>query len=140
MLPSTPQVESVYLGERGLMAGLIDILKGEQSLTDSIPSAPWLLGDGTGDKPNATTAHSLWVDHTTLDPTAARRVAETVHEQNKDVFMVDGPVSGGEFEGELLDNAAAIALRSTDYSMAETDIYRYRWCPGRLAHHHVRLG
>jgi len=96
MLPSTPQVEAVYLGESGLMAGLANV-KGE-SLTDAIAASPWLLGDGTGEKPAATKAHTLFVDHTTLDPNAAKQVADTVHQQNKDVFMVDGPVSGGEYK------------------------------------------
>jgi 3-hydroxyisobutyrate dehydrogenase len=97
MLPSTPQVESVYLGDKGLLAGLKNV-QGE-SLTDALAASPWLLGDGdaaSAAKPPATQAHTLFVDHTSLDPTAAKRIADTVHEQNKEVLMVDGPVSGGE--------------------------------------------
>ncbi|KAL1406174.1 hypothetical protein Q8F55_007861 [Vanrija albida] len=97
MLPSTPQVEAVYLGDQGLVAGL----KGADasvSLAESVKAAPWLLGDTAGAALPAGQAnsHSLFVDHTTLDPTAARRIADSVHEQTSlDALMVDGPVSGG---------------------------------------------
>lgn len=121
MLPSTPQVEAVYLGEKGLLAGLAGIQP--EPLTDAIAANPWLLGDG-GEQPAPTKSHSLFVDHTTLDPTAARRVAEDVHAQNEGVYMLDGPVSGGELR----------PLRCL------TDKHRHRRRQGGLAHDHVRLG
>lgn len=132
MLPSTPQVEAVYLGESGLMAGLANVTG--ESLTDAIVASPWLLGDGTGDKPAATKAHSLFVDHTTLDPNAAKRIADTVHEQSKDVYMVDGPVSGGGYQ--VLH--PALWASYTDRLKWKLTA-RYRRSPGWLADDHVRL-
>ncbi|KZT26500.1 hypothetical protein NEOLEDRAFT_1155616 [Neolentinus lepideus HHB14362 ss-1] len=66
MLPSTPQVETVYRQHKGIIPTL-----------KSLPSA-----DGT-----------LLMDSTTLDVEAARSVAEDVIETGAD--MVDAPVSGG---------------------------------------------
>jgi 3-hydroxyisobutyrate dehydrogenase len=86
MLPSTPQVEAVYLGE-GVQSG---------SLSDHVKANPWLIGAGA-EPAGTTSAGTLLVDHTTLDPTAAKRIADDVHAQtNNSVHMIDGPVSGGE--------------------------------------------
>lgn len=106
MLPSTPQVEAVYLGDEGLLAGIKNI-KGE-SLTDAIKANPWLLGDG-GEAPPSTTAQSLFVDHTTLDPTAAQRIAGQVNSDS--VLMVDGPVSGGTCAVMRSDEKVLLAQR-----------------------------
>lgn len=98
MLPSTPQVEAVYLGDNGLLKGLADVQSG--SLSEHVKANPWLLGASAA--PSGTTnANTLLVDHTTLDPTAAKRVADDVHSQtNKSALMIDGPVSGGEWRPE----------------------------------------
>ncbi|GMK60004.1 hypothetical protein CspeluHIS016_0902210 [Cutaneotrichosporon spelunceum] len=94
MLPSTPQVESVYLGEAGLLKGLADA-PSSGSLTEQLKANPWLIGASDA-APGPTSAHTLLVDHTTLDPTAAKRIADDVHAQtNNLVSMIDGPVSGG---------------------------------------------
>jgi 3-hydroxyisobutyrate dehydrogenase len=94
MLPSTPQVEAVYLGEGGLLAGLKGVQSG--SLSDHVKANPWLIGAGA-EPAGTTSAGTLLVDHTTLDPTAAKRIADDVHAQtNNSVHMIDGPVSGGE--------------------------------------------
>lgn len=95
MLPSTPQVESVYLGDSGLLKGLADA-QSSGSLSDHVKANPWLLG-GDSAPSGPTTANTLLVDHTTLDPTAAKRVADDVHARtNRSALMIDGPVSGGE--------------------------------------------
>lgn len=96
MLPSTPQVESVYLGDTGLLKGLSDV-QSSGSLSEHVKANPWLLGASAA--PSGTTnANTLLVDHTTLDPTAAKRVADDVHAKtNNSALMIDGPVSGGEW-------------------------------------------
>ncbi|KAF8689121.1 3-hydroxyisobutyrate dehydrogenase, partial [Rhizoctonia solani] len=66
MLPSTPQVKDVYLGERGILQGV---------------------------NKRSERVQSLYVDSTTLDVTAARDVAAQVEATGGD--MVDAPVSGG---------------------------------------------
>lgn len=98
MLPSTPQVDAVYLGENGLMSGLAGV-NPDQTLSWGVDENPWLCADKGEDGPTSPTdAHTLLVDHTTLDPTAAKRVADTVHKMSEDkVHMIDAPVSGGEW-------------------------------------------
>lgn len=68
VLPSSPQVESVYLGEGGLAESL-------QELDD------------------AARAETLFVDSTTLDQGVAKEVAARMTEHG--AAMVDAPVSGG---------------------------------------------
>ncbi|GAA5978624.1 hypothetical protein JCM5350_002457 [Sporobolomyces pararoseus] len=68
MLPSSPQVEEVYLGENGLKEGL----------------------EGLGDDKRAET---LFVDCTTLDQAVAKEVANEMRQVGAE--MVDAPVSGG---------------------------------------------
>lgn len=93
MLPSTPQVEAVYLGENGLLAGLNGA--DTTSLSAAASELPWLVDgkivSGTTD------ASTLFVDQTTLDPTGAKAVANAVHDKTgRKALMIDGPVSGGE--------------------------------------------
>ncbi|GAA6060645.1 hypothetical protein JCM10212_006396 [Sporobolomyces blumeae] len=68
MLPSSPQVQEVYLGENGLKEGL----------------------EGISDEQCAET---LFVDCTTLDQAVAKDVANEMRSMGAD--MVDAPVSGG---------------------------------------------
>jgi len=104
MLPSTPHVESVYLDPKsGILAGIP---------SQAAPLTPEHLSlafesdvDGTesGDAPSANNdaglghAHTLLIDGTTLDPTAAGEVARRVQEETSGgALMLDAPVSGGE--------------------------------------------
>ncbi|CUA75848.1 3-hydroxyisobutyrate dehydrogenase [Rhizoctonia solani] len=66
MLPSSPQVKEVYLGDRGILHGI-------------------------NKRPER--VESLYVDSTTLDVTVAKDVAAQIEETGGD--MVDAPVSGG---------------------------------------------
>ena len=67
MLPSTPQVEAVYLSPTGLLPGLV-----------------------------SSTSETLLLDCTTLDPSAAKAVSERVtRETSGRAAMLDCPVSGG---------------------------------------------
>ncbi|KAJ1307227.1 hypothetical protein OPQ81_001341 [Rhizoctonia solani] len=66
MLPSSPQVKDVYLGDRGILRGI-------------------------SKRPER--VESLYVDSTTLDVTVARDVAAQIEVTGGD--MVDAPVSGG---------------------------------------------
>lgn len=68
MLPSSPQVEEVYLGENGLLEGLLEL--SEEQRRDT-----------------------LFVDCTTLDPGVAVEVARKIREAGAQ--MIDAPVSGG---------------------------------------------
>lgn len=86
MLPSTPQVESVYLdSENGILPAL-------KSIREKLPplTSPETSQDSAG------TIHTLLIDGTTLDPTAAKRIAQTVQEETGGgAVMLDAPVSGG---------------------------------------------
>lgn len=113
MLPSTPQVESVYLDpDAGVLAGLKEV-PADTSPLDQMPLAPASptgqhgdnarrhnqaattdpsLGTGTCDTP-----HTLLIDQTTLDPTFAMTLAEKVQSETLGrALMLDAPVSGGE--------------------------------------------
>ena len=75
MLPSSPQVEEVYLGENGLIEGIQD-LDAEKR------------------------AASLFIDCTTLDQGVAKEVAMKMSALG--ASMIDAPVSGGEcFDQEV---------------------------------------
>ena len=85
MLPSSPQVEEVYLGENGLAEALGEL--DEQSRKES-----------------------LFVDCTTLDQGVAKEVAVRMRAIGAD--MVDAPVSGGTFgtriPGDRLANTSYV--------------------------------
>ncbi|PWN48607.1 hypothetical protein IE53DRAFT_389172 [Violaceomyces palustris] len=77
MLPSSPEVEQVYLGEGGILEGLSD------------------LGDPSIDK-----NRTLLIDSTTLDPSVAVKTANKIKQagggEEKGYWdMIDAPVSGG---------------------------------------------
>ncbi|ORX34190.1 NAD-binding of NADP-dependent 3-hydroxyisobutyrate dehydrogenase-domain-containing protein [Kockovaella imperatae] len=82
MLPSTPQVESVYLDpSTGVAAGLP---KDEEALHCDADA-------GASRRP-----HTILIDGTTLNPTAAMKVAKEIHEKSEGgAVMLDAPVSGG---------------------------------------------
>lgn len=90
MLPSTPQVEAVYLDPaKGILAGLEGLPADTEAL--SVPSNSSSGGSTAG-------IHTLLIDQTTLDPTVAMGVAKTVAERTQGkAVMVDAPVSGGGF-------------------------------------------
>ena len=119
MLPSTPQVEAVYLDPaNGILAGLQDLPIDIPSLpspaiahhqvpqssatenlssttTFSQPSSP----SDTTVPPETTSEspHTVLIDQTTLDPTTASRVAQTIQsETGGRALMLDAPVSGGK--------------------------------------------
>lgn len=72
MLPSSPQVKEVYLGEDGILQGLTEVSESEQN-------------SGT-----------LLIDSTTLDRQTAVDVSRVIRDQNRAVNeMIDAPVSGG---------------------------------------------
>jgi 3-hydroxyisobutyrate dehydrogenase len=71
MLPSTPQVKDVYLGDSGILQALNS--PSSSSASESIPP--------------------LFVDSTTLDVHFAREVATKIMEAGG--RMIDAPVSGG---------------------------------------------
>lgn len=97
MLPSTPQVEAVYLGENGLLAGLNGA--DTTSLSKAATELAWLVDNKIMN--GTTDASTLFVDQTTLDPTGAKRVANEVHDKTgRKALMIDGPVSGGEQQRE----------------------------------------
>ena len=112
MLPSTPQVESVYLDPTaGILAGLKDVppdteplelpltnmtTSSDQSSTQSKSPMRNMLdsitGTGTEHPP-----HTILIDQTTLDPTFAMSLAEKVQSETLGrALMLDAPVSGGE--------------------------------------------
>jgi 3-hydroxyisobutyrate dehydrogenase len=94
MLPATAHVEDVYLGPEGLMSGLGGV--DTTSLADAVAASPWMLGGEPMPPGGLGEAHTLFVDSTTLDPVAAKRIAKTVRECTAGgALMVDCPVSGG---------------------------------------------
>ena len=120
MLPSTPQVESVYLDPRaGILAGLKDLTGDTEPLktpstkttTSTLGSAhapasaevaeksmmrnmvDSITGTGTENPP-----HTILIDQTTLDPTFAMSLAEKIQSETLGrALMLDAPVSGGTF-------------------------------------------
>ncbi|KAK4701646.1 3-hydroxyisobutyrate dehydrogenase, partial [Phenoliferia sp. Uapishka_3] len=74
MLPSSPQVEEVYLGENGIKEGIEDLSEEKR-------------------------AESMFVDCTTLDQGVAKMVAGRMKELG--AGMIDAPVSGGTVGAEL---------------------------------------
>ncbi|ORY21848.1 NAD-binding of NADP-dependent 3-hydroxyisobutyrate dehydrogenase-domain-containing protein [Naematelia encephala] len=92
MLPSTPQVESVYLDSgTGILRGLKDVPSDTQ---------PLQVGLGSKDStiqpvPRNHAPHTLLIDQTTLDPTFAISLAERVHSTVPRTVLLDAPVSGG---------------------------------------------
>lgn len=114
MLPSTPQVESVYLDPNaGILAGLKDLpadteqlslpltnmtTSSDQSSSQPSGKSPMrnivdsITGTGTEHPP-----HTILIDQTTLDPTFAMSLAEKVQSETLGrALMLDAPVSGGE--------------------------------------------
>jgi 3-hydroxyisobutyrate dehydrogenase len=118
MLPSTPQVESVYLDpEAGILAGLKELaadaepLKPPSTITPLETSSPTSTASEGGDKSTLRTIvdsitgtgteyppHTILIDQTTLDPTFAMSLAEKVQSETLGrALMLDAPVSGGQY-------------------------------------------
>ena len=104
MLPSTPHVESVYLDpSSGILAGIPSqaapltpehLSLAFESEADGSDSND---GPAAGSDASVSQAHTLLIDGTTLDPTAAAQVAKRVHEETGGgALMLDAPVSGGK--------------------------------------------
>lgn len=95
MLPSTPQVEAVYLdSSSGILSGLQSLPKNTEAL--STPEQVDAAGSTTNAE-TSSTPHTILIDQTTLDPTVAMAVAARIHEETEGrVLMLDAPVSGGE--------------------------------------------
>lgn len=117
MLPSTPQVESVYLDPAaGILAGLNDLppdseplalplsnmttSSDQSSVHTSQPTGKSTMRNmvdsitGTG---NEHPPHTILIDQTTLDPTFAMFLAEKVQSETLGrALMLDAPVSGGK--------------------------------------------
>jgi 3-hydroxyisobutyrate dehydrogenase len=95
MLPSTPQVQSVYLDPTtGILPGLLS-LPSNTPLLPRVPSSS--VPDQTDTAAPSAQPNTLLVDGTTLDPTVAMEVAKRIHEETGGkALMIDAPVSGGE--------------------------------------------
>ena len=122
MLPSTPQVQAVYLDpSSGILAGLPHLpphtpplvveptstapetWEGHtpsSSTTPTSANAPISSPDPVPPPDTGSSSqgvHTLLIDQTTLDPTVARELAARVHAESEGrVAMVDAPVSGGK--------------------------------------------
>lgn len=103
MLPSTPQVEAVYLNEEtGILAGLIGLPVDTPALepvsaaeVDGLVSKPPQTSS-TDSTPLPKDPHTILIDQTTLDPTAAVSVAARIRDETGGrALMLDAPVSGG---------------------------------------------
>ena len=107
MLPSTPQVEAVYLDpQSGILAGLPSsappLSPDASSPETSSQEFARELEEAEEELPSSSSseslggAHTLLIDGTTLDPTAAVAIAEKVHQATDGgAVMLDAPVSGG---------------------------------------------
>lgn len=104
MLPSTPNVESVYLdSSNGILSGLMSLPRDVPSLPApavSSSSSHTLPASGPPQSPTepmSSEPHTVLIDQTTLDPTAAMAVAARIHkETDGKAVMLDAPVSGGQ--------------------------------------------
>lgn len=112
MLPSTPQVEAVYLdSQSGILAGLADLpptttpLHPEpssssvaQTISKKIVS-PFTNASSSSSETTlqeSSEYHTLLIDQTTLDPTAAKMISKTISDSTAGrAVMLDAPVSGG---------------------------------------------
>ncbi|WVR05831.1 hypothetical protein IAU60_002857 [Kwoniella sp. DSM 27419] len=135
MLPSTPQVEAVYLDQhQGILAGLRALPEEAGSVSDQpsgggnqveelSSSTTMSTGSSTTSTRSAGPAppHTLLVDCTTLSPTAAQAVARTIHDATSDrAMMIDAPVSGGTVaavKGELTVMFGSPSSQATDLAM-----------------------
>ena len=119
MLPSTPQVEAVYLDPKsGILAGIPadaepipyhssfapassstaspSLPASETASMSSAPSSSLQSSDITSASTTEQRPHTLLIDGTTLDPTAAVRIAMEVMDSTRGgAVMLDAPVSGG---------------------------------------------
>ncbi|ODO11800.1 hypothetical protein I350_00584 [Cryptococcus amylolentus CBS 6273] len=115
MLPSTPQVEAVYLDPvQGILAGLQGLPGNTSDLPLVTAPQPNVSGNtsqavdeqlsstttlSSGPPPN--NPHTLLIDQTTLDPTVALAVSTRIHQETSHkALMVDAPVSGGTVGAE----------------------------------------
>ena len=107
MLPSTPQVEAVYLDPtQGILPGLLSLPANIPSLStsshpDSAQTDSTLASSASGPSSVCATSnhiHTLLIDQTTLDPTVAVSVAKRIQDETGGkALMMDAPVSGGKW-------------------------------------------
>jgi len=115
MLPSTPHVESVYLDpSTGILAGMpaqaAPLTPEHLSLAFEPDSEDPSEMSTSSEQGEPSQAHTLLIDGTTLDPTAAGEVARRVHEESRGgALMLDAPVSGGEFCRRLASSSITLA-------------------------------
>lgn len=120
MLPSTPQVQAVYLDQNnGILAGLSKLPRDIPSLPETLLlSDSSLLSntvtqeggikkgmssttDVSSPATNPNHAHTMLIDQTTLDPTVSLSISSLIHDStSSSALMIDAPVSGGTVAAE----------------------------------------
>lgn len=120
MLPSTPQVQAVYLDQNnGILAGLSKLPRDIPSLPETLLlSDSSLLSntvtqeggikkgmssttDVSSPATNPNHAHTMLIDQTTLDPTVSLSISSLIHDSTSSAaLMIDAPVSGGTVAAE----------------------------------------
>ncbi|OWT41120.1 3-hydroxyisobutyrate dehydrogenase [Cryptococcus neoformans Bt1] len=137
MLPSTPQVQAVYLDQdNGILAGLAKLPSNTPPLPEtlllsdtSLPSDTFTQGEKVKKELTSTTdasspatevsqVHTMLVDQTTLDPTVSLSISSLIHDSTSSAaLMIDAPVSGGTVAAErgeltiMFGSPAPIATR-----------------------------
>lgn len=137
MLPSTPQVQAVYLDQgNGILAGLAKLPRNTPPLPEtlllsdtSLPSDTFTQGEKVKKELTSTTdasspatevsqVHTMLVDQTTLDPTVSLSISSLIHDSTSSAaLMIDAPVSGGTVAAErgeltiMFGSPAPIATR-----------------------------
>lgn len=120
MLPSTPQVQAVYLDQdNGILAGLAKLPSNTPPLPEtlllsdtSLPSDTVTQGgkvkkeltsttDASSPATEVSQVHTMLVDQTTLDPTVSLSISSLIHDSTSSAaLMIDAPVSGGTVAAE----------------------------------------
>ncbi|KAL0252677.1 hypothetical protein I308_102069 [Cryptococcus tetragattii IND107] len=120
MLPSTPQVQAVYLDQNnGILAGLSKLPRDIPSLPETLllSDSSLLLNtvtqeggvkkeissttDVSSPATNPNHAHTMLIDQTTLDPTVSLSISSLIHDSTSSAaLMIDAPVSGGTVAAE----------------------------------------
>lgn len=137
MLPSTPQVQAVYLDQdNGILAGLAKLPMNTPPLSETLLLSDTSLLSNTvtreegvkKESPSVIDAstpatqpiqvHTMLVDQTTLDPTVSLSISSLIHDStSRAALMIDAPVSGGTVAAErgeltiMFGSPAPIATR-----------------------------
>lgn len=130
MLPSTPHVESVYLDpSTGILAGMpaqaAPLTPEHLSLAFEPDSEDPSEMSTSSEQGEPSQAHTLLIDGTTLDPTAAGEVARRVHEESRGgALMLDAPVSGGESRSRLATSSFSVTETQEPIPVRRTSPFR----------------